>query len=207
MRIDPKGLHVRYPLMAHASASTLRLARTRAGLSRRSLASKAGVPTSTVSRIETEQNDPTVSMLEHLLAAAGCRLTLACEPIDGRPTLAELATAVNLDGHRMKIDWTRLRGFADWATERPDEVAKAIADPPARTSTPLDAILAAFAEELADQAGIGHPRWTRAIGALAEPWAPPGTPRMHAAAEACTPPHFRRRNLVLARHSLFRPAA
>ncbi len=193
--------------MAQAAATALRLARTRAGLSRRALASKAGVPTSTVSRIESEQSDPTISMIERLLAAAGTRLTLGCEPIDDQPTLAELATAVNPDGNRLKIDWTRVRGFADWAARHPDEVAAAIADPPARTSTPLDAILAAFAEELADQYGISHPRWTRAVGPLTEPWAPPGTPRMRAEAEASTPEHFRRRNLVLARSSLFRSAA
>ncbi len=146
-------------------------------------------------------------MLEHLLAAAGTRLTLDCQPIAARPTLAELASAVSLDGKRMKIDWTRLRGFADWATRHPDQLADAIAEPPARTSTPLDAILAAFAEELADQRGVSHPRWTRAVGPLTESWAPPGTPRMRAAAEATTPPPFRRRNLILARSSLFRTAA
>jgi len=146
-------------------------------------------------------------MLERLLAAAGTRLILDGEPIDDQPTLAELATAVNLDGKRTKIDWTRLRGFADWATQHPAQVADAIAHPPAHTSTPLDAILAAFAEELADQCGVRHPRWTRAVGPLTESWAPPGTPRMRAEAEASTPPPFRRRNLVLARSSLFRSAA
>lgn len=192
--------------MAHTAATALRGSRTRAGLSRRALASRAGVPTSTVSRIESEQSDPTVLMLERLLAAAGTRLTLDCQPLDDHPTLAELATAVNLDGKRLKIDWTRLRGFADWATRHPDGVADAIADPPMHTSTPLDAILAAFAEELADRCGISHPRWTRAVGPLATQWAPPGTPRMRAEAEASTPQHFRRRNLVLARSSLFRAA-
>jgi transcriptional regulator with XRE-family HTH domain len=193
--------------MAHTAASALREARTSAGLSRRALASRAGVPTSTVSRIESEQNDPTVAMLERLLVAAGSRLTLEFEPLDDQPTLAELATAVNADGKRLKIDWTRLRGFADWAARHPDEVADAIADPPARTSTPLDAILASFAEELADQCALSHPRWTRAIGPLTEPWAPPGTPRMRAEAEVSTPRHFRRRNLLVARSALFRPAA
>jgi hypothetical protein len=165
------------------------------------------VPTSTVSRMEDEQSDPTVSTLRRLVAAAGRRLVLEAQPLDDQPTLAELATAVDRGTQRLKIDWTRLRGFADWATQNPNDILPAIADPPARTSTPLDAILAAFAEELADQHGLDRPRWTRAIGPLREPWMPPGTPRMRATAEATTPEPFRRRNLVLARSALFRSAA
>lgn len=185
----------------------LREARARAGLSRRALAAKAGVPTSTVSRIEDDQIDPSLSTLQRLITAAGGQLAIEVLTDDERPTLAQLATAVDLDAPRLKIDWTRLRGFADWATEHPDQLADAIADPPARTGTPLDAILAAFAEQLADDHGIARPRWTRAIGALPEEWSPPGTPRMRAAAEESTPEPFRRRNLILARSALFRTTA
>jgi transcriptional regulator with XRE-family HTH domain len=193
--------------MADTGAALLREVRTRAGLSRRALAGKAGVPTSTVSRLEDEQSDATVSTLRRLVAAAGSRLVLDAQPLDDQPTLAELATAVDGGTQRLKIDWTRLRGFADWATQNPDDIVTAIADPPARTSTPLDAILAAFAEELADQHGLDRPRWTRAIGPLRQTWTPPGTPRMRATAEATTPEPFRRRNIVLARSALFRSAA
>jgi transcriptional regulator with XRE-family HTH domain len=193
--------------MASTGAALVRSARTRAGLSRRALAAKAGVPTSTVSRIEDEQSDPTLTMLERLVAATGSRLVVEAHPRDDRPTLAELATAVDRDAGRLRIDWTRLRGFADWATQHPAEVGAAIADPPMRTGTPLDAILAAFAEELADRHGVTRPRWARAVGALREPWSAPGTPRMRAAAEAATPEPFRRRNVVLARSALFRSAA
>lgn len=185
----------------------LREARARAGLSRRALATKAGVPTSTVSRIEEEQSDPSLSTLDRLIAAAGGRLIVDVLTTSERPTIAQLATAVDLGAPRLKIDWTRLRGFADWADQHPDQLAYAIADPPARTGTPLDAILAAFAEQLADDHGLDRPRWTRAIGRLPEPWAPPGTPRMRTAAEASTPESFRRRNLTLARSALFRTTA
>jgi transcriptional regulator with XRE-family HTH domain len=189
-----------------SGAALLRHARTNAGLSRRALAAKAGVPTSTVSRIEDEHCDPTLSTLDRLISAAGGRLIV--EIADGAqpPTIAELATAVDRDAKRLKIDWTRLRGFADWAAQHPDALGDAIADPPTRTGTPLDAILAAFAEQLADEHGIERPRWTRAVGAVHEPWSPPGTPRMRAAARASTPEPFRRRNLVLSRSALFRSA-
>lgn len=187
-----------------SGAALLREARTRAGLSRRALAARAGTPTSTVSRIEDEQSDPTLPMLERLVAAAGSRLVIEVRSDDDHPTIAELATAVDRETERLKIDWTRLRGFADWADQHRDELADAIASPPSRTGTPLDAILAAFAEELAHRHHVERPRWTRAVGALHAPWSPPATPRMRAGARASTPEPFRRRNLILAGTALFR---
>ena len=193
--------------MATSGAALLREARTRAGLSRRALAARAGTPTSTVSRIEAEQCDPTLPMLERLLAAAGSQLVVEVRYGDEHPTIAELATAVDRESGRLKIDWTRLRAFADWADRHTDELVDAIASPPARTGTPLDAILAAFAEELAARHDFERPRWTRAIGPLPEVWSPPATPRMRAAAAASTPEPFRRRNLELADSALFRSTA
>jgi hypothetical protein len=78
------------------------------------------------------------------------------------------------------------------------------ADPPASTVPLLNAILAALAEQLSDEYDIERPRWTRAFGALEDPWSPPSTPRMRAAFEETTPEAFRRRNLVLSRSTLFR---
>jgi transcriptional regulator with XRE-family HTH domain len=112
------------------------------------LAARAGTPTSTVSRIEAEQHDPTLLMLERLLAAAGGQLVVEVRYDDEHPTIAELVIAVDRESGRLKIDWTRLRAFADWADRHTDELADAITSPPARTGTPLDAILAALADEL-----------------------------------------------------------
>lgn len=188
-------------------ATILRDARTDAGLSRRALANKAGVPTSTVSRIEEGQSDPTVGMLARLVDAAGSDLVVEARPRDDRLTIAELATAFDDESGRLKIDWTRLRAFVDRVQQDPESVTDAIADPPTRTHPPLNAILAALAEELADEYGIERPRWTRAFGPLDEPWAPPSTPRMRASFEESTPEAFRRRNIILSRSALFRTAA
>jgi transcriptional regulator with XRE-family HTH domain len=189
------------------AATLTREARTRSGLSRRALAARAGVPTSTVSRVEAGEIDPTVGMLQRIIDAAGSRLVLDLETGDAGPTLASLATAVDQVAGRLRIDWTRLRGFADWAGQHPAGLEPALADPPARTGTPLDAILAAFAEELAAQHGLPRPRWTRAVGPLEHEWAALATPRMRADAAATTPEPFRRRNLVVPRSALFREAA
>lgn len=194
------------PLVIH-SAAVLRDARTHAGLSRRALAAKAGVPTSTVSRIEDGLSDPSLTMLGRLVDAAGSSLVIESRPRDDRVTLAELATAVDENAGRLKIDWTRLRGFVDWVEHHPDELAEAIADPPASTVPLLNVILAALAEQLADERGSQRPRWTRAFGPLEKPWSPPSTPRMRAAFEETAPEPFRRRNLVLSRSALFRAVA
>ena len=188
------------------SATILQGARTGAGLSRRALAVKAGVPTSTVSRVEEGLSDPSLGMLERLVNAAGSDLVVECRPKEDRFSLAELATAWSEQSGRIKIDWTRLRAFVDRVQLDPAALPEAIADPPAPTYPLLNAILAAVAEELADEYDIERPPWTRSVGPLEEPWAPPSTPRMRASFEESTPEAFRRRNLVLSRSALFRMA-
>lgn len=193
-------------LMGDSSSELLRTARCAAGLSARVLAAKAQVPTSTVTRIEKGATDPTFGMLGRLLAAAGHDLVVSTQARDDATTLASLANAAEPGNDRLRVDWTRLRAFADWAHGHPGDVPAAIADPPMRTGTALDAILAAFAEMLAERAGVDPPPWTRSVPAPREPWSAPGTPAMRARSAAATPEPFRRRNIVLSRDTIFREA-
>lgn len=191
-----------------SSAATLvRTARTDADLSCGALARRVGVPTSTISRIERGEMDPTVTMLERVLAAAGQQLRVSATRAGQGPTLAKLASAYVPDGSGTKIDWTRLRGFLDWLARHPEQVEAAIEVPPARTGTVLDALLAGIAEKVADDHGVVTPRWTRAVPAATPPWSPPGTPRMIAKAARATPDQLRRRGVVLAESDLWRPNA
>ena len=64
-----------------SAARITRYARRRAGLSQRALARAAGVPQSTVARIETGQLAPRFDTLERILRAAGH--SLALEPAAG----------------------------------------------------------------------------------------------------------------------------
>ncbi|MEM9037750.1 MAG: hypothetical protein AAGD18_24395 [Actinomycetota bacterium] len=123
---------------------------------------------------------------------------------DAPPTLASLSSAVQAGEDRLRIDWTRLRAFADWCHEHPETVAEAVADAPRRTNTAFDAILAGVAELLAEAAGVKAPSWTRSVPLPAEPWSPPGTPAMLARAEANCPEAFRRRNITLGADAIFR---
>lgn len=181
-------------------------ARTSAGLSRNALAARAGVPASTVCRIEANEFEPTYAMVKHLVHAAGAAMRVKLQHGVGPPTLAELSTAVQHTGRRHQINWTRLRGFADWAARHPEQLDNALASPPAATNTALDPILASFAEVLADTHNLARPAWTRTVAALQQPWSGSATPAQRARAKATTPEPFLRRNVILARSTLFRSA-
>jgi transcriptional regulator with XRE-family HTH domain len=190
--------------MSTLGATLLRGARTRAGLSRRTLAERAGVAITTVSRIEDGRTDPTIGMLARLIAAAGSRLEAAAvADASSVPTIAELVTAITVVDDEDRVDWTRLRGFVDFVVQHPDHIHVALDAPPARTGTVLDQILAGLAEQLADEHDTARPKWTRNVGAFSEGWAQLGTPRMVKAARRHTPEPLARRNLVLARSALF----
>lgn len=57
----------------------LRETRRRSGISQRELARRSGVAYSVISAIETGQRDPSVGLLERLLAALGKELRVAAE--------------------------------------------------------------------------------------------------------------------------------
>ena len=61
-------------------ATLLRQARTRAGLSQRALAERAGTAQSAIARIERGQTSPTWSTLERLLKAANYEVVAHAEP-------------------------------------------------------------------------------------------------------------------------------
>jgi transcriptional regulator with XRE-family HTH domain len=87
-------------------AELLRQARTRAGLSQRELARRAGTTQSVVARIEREQASPTWETLERLLAAAGVQLNPRTEPADGS-MLYEVPGILNMTPE------SRLQGVAN----------------------------------------------------------------------------------------------
>jgi transcriptional regulator with XRE-family HTH domain len=186
------------------TATLVHEAREDAGLSRKALARRAGVPVSTVSRIEDGDVDPTTTMLRRLLAAAGRTLDFATGAVP-QESLAALTDAWSTSAAGAKINWTRLRAFLDALHAHPEHVGAAIATPPVRSGNDqLDNLLAAIAEKLADDAHTTRPRWCGAIRPLPVPWEPPGTPRMKATARQSAAGQFKARNIWLAEHDLWR---
>lgn len=191
-----------------SAAALLHRARNDAGLSRTALAERAGVPVSTISRVEDGEVDPTFTMLQRVVSAAGRQISVELEAIPKRRSLAALAYAWSETRSGERIDWTRLRAFLDDLHVHTRDVEAAIATPPPRSeSRLLDNLLAAIAEKVADDAGLRRPRWCAAVPALESPWEPPGTPRMIAAARRNTAPQFKQRNIWLAAHDLWRHRA
>ncbi|HZT65920.1 MAG TPA: helix-turn-helix transcriptional regulator [Acidimicrobiales bacterium] len=88
------------------AADVIREVRHHACASQRDLALLAGVPQSTISRIETGRMQPTFEALNRLVTAAGCRLHIKVECV--RPMMGLYPRA--WVGHRPDAD----EGFGPW---------------------------------------------------------------------------------------------
>lgn len=156
--------------------------------------------------------DPTVGMLNRLLAATGAETALTItrrRTTRATPSLAALvdAWATGPDGATLP-DWTRLRTLIDDLTRHPDRVYAATLFMPAPSgSAVMDAILASIADKLCDDGEIPRPTWTRRVAAVPGGWCLPGTPAMIERARADTPSQFARRGLTLAARGLWRDPA
>ena len=64
------------------AAGLVRLARSRARLTQRQLAERAGVPQSVIARIESGARQPTIPTLDRILAGAGVEVRYRLEPLD-----------------------------------------------------------------------------------------------------------------------------
>lgn len=187
------------------SAELARLARQRAGLSVRALAGLAGVPASTVSRIENERVDPSVGTLRKILRAAGQDLGMR----ELLPDLAELSSAWVGDPRVGHPDWTRIRAWLDAAVLAPlEDVVAAVRRAPIPSGhLVLDNVLAGVAEKIADDAGRAHEPWTVGVAPLAREWSAPATPRMLAAWRSQTPRQLTRRDVTVDAETLWRHGA
>ena len=146
------------------------------GISVRGLAASADVAGSTITRIQSGAVDPTLHMLEQILAAAGYELELLVVRRGSarRPSLRDLADAWADRRGRLRIDWTRWRSLLDHLALHPELVPEAIYAPPGPSGSRIvDALLAGIAEKLADDAGLPRPSWTAAAPVLDEPYRPP----------------------------------
>lgn len=187
-------------------ATLLREARSAAGLSARALAIRAGVSTTTVTRIERGDMDPTVGMLRRLLEAAGHAVTITIRSTERPLELADLTDAWATGPAGDRPDWTRLRAFLDSLALHPSRTAEAIeCRPKPSGSAMVDALLAAIADKLADDTGLPRPSWTAARSRRLHPaWETPGTPRMQDAALAQTPSQLVEHGIIASADSLWR---
>lgn len=79
------------------AASLLEQARIARGLSQRELAVAAGVPRSTIARIESGQMQPTLPMLQRILIGAGLEMRIRLEPYDDHDDVLDALAASDPD--------------------------------------------------------------------------------------------------------------
>jgi transcriptional regulator with XRE-family HTH domain len=151
-------------------------AKASSGRSVRGLAAAAHVAGSTITRIQTGTVDPTIETIERILDAAGYDLQFrvvrhGCNP---GPHLGNLADAWTTREGRLRLDWTRWRTLLDQLALHPDLTPEAIyVPPPPAGNRVVDALMAAVAEKLADDANLRRPSWTATAPSLDEPFRPP----------------------------------
>lgn len=134
-----------------------------AGLPVRRLAADAHVAGSTITRIQAGVVEPSVDTLARILAAAGFDLVIIAvrRGTPHRPRLGQLANAWSHHRGRLRLDWTRWRAVLDELALHPDWIPEAIyVPPPPAGERIIDALLAAVAEKLADDANLPRPAWT-----------------------------------------------
>jgi transcriptional regulator with XRE-family HTH domain len=85
------------------AGNLLRLARMRRGLSQRQLAEAAGVPQSTIARIETHRQQPTLLLLTRLLAAADLELRTRLEDYDDQDDVLDARRAGRSVAERRRV--------------------------------------------------------------------------------------------------------
>lgn len=82
----------------------LRAARAQAGMSQRELAAAAGIPASSIARIETGARQPSLPVLLRLLAAADVELRLHLEPYDDHDDVLDELAARRTPGERAAVE-------------------------------------------------------------------------------------------------------
>lgn len=87
----------------HLAGNLLRLARRRSGISQRQLAEAAGVPQSTVARIETYRQQPTLPLLARLFAAADLELRTRLEEYDDHDDVLDARRAKTTAAERAQV--------------------------------------------------------------------------------------------------------
>jgi transcriptional regulator with XRE-family HTH domain len=194
----------------------LRRARAEKHLSQRSLAIAAGVPQSTVARIEGGHMQPSLPLLYRLLGAAGMTPRTLLEPTDDVPTVnvepqpAAYApmTLIVLAGHLAKTDadplrWRLIAEFLEEYRHEPVDERAALLheEPPTTGNERWDVFLAALAEHLAARDERGVSAWTtrRRLEVF---WFPFNTPAARVDALVHAPASFRSRGIFVAPQEL-----
>lgn len=196
----------------------LRQARAEKHLSQRGLATMAGVPQSTVARIEGGRMQPSLPLLYRILGAAGLKprtvLELAADVSIGTPKAPPAPptyrpmTLVDLARHLTSADddqlrWRLIAEFLEEHRHEPIDVRAALVreEPPTTGDERWDVFLAAMAEHLSGIDDRGAAAWAdeRRLEVF---WFPFNSPAARVDAFVHAPAAFRRRGIFVAPQEL-----
>lgn len=193
-----------YTLTPMRAAELIKNATRSSGRSVRQLALEANLAGSTITRIQAGTMEPTLATAKRILGAAGYELQFELVRKDSirLPRLGDLADAWSVGNDRLKIDWARWRGFLDHLALHPEQTPEAIyPTPPPTGNRVIDALTAAVAEKLADDANLQRPSWTTTMPVLAEPFQ---LPPIRSNVKHEIPHQLAARNLMIDTESLWR---
>lgn len=86
------------------AGNLLRRARAQKGLTQRELAELAGVPQSSIAKIESGARQPTLPVLTRILVAVDLEPRIALEPYDDHDDVLDATTAGRSDTQRATVD-------------------------------------------------------------------------------------------------------
>ena len=177
----------------------LKQARTRQGISQRSLAKLSNVSFRSVQQMEGGKHDMRLSSLSKVAQAMHYppgSITKAIERIFTQPPLALKNVAEQIVHHGPNSWKIWLFDFVD-AFRRERDESYVLEAPSSKLPENLRALLAATTETLCDELNLPQPWWTPAMPKLKEPWFVSGTENLKAMALVEAPVHFRKRNIFV----------
>ncbi len=191
------------PRKTRQAARLLREARVAAGLTQTQLADLAGTSQPVVAAYESGSREPTVPMLNRMIAASGNTLVLRFEPDSDRYRISDLA----VDIRRERDESRRLRLVFEFVRSANDDghpLRTLVCTVPRSTGDQrFDAMLAAVAEHLCVQSGVPTPKWTLDPQRfLDRAWWVSSLPSARRRALVHSPASFRRRGVMIDRHDL-----
>jgi transcriptional regulator with XRE-family HTH domain len=178
------------------AAELVRAGRLSAGLSQSELARRAHIPQPSISRIEAGDRDPSIGLLDRLLAPAGQHLV----SIPTRtPTVAEAASTIGqlVKDARSYVFRALIQVANDLADAEPAlRIALSVTPPPPTGLPGADAFLAAVVEyRLAE---LPCPAWVNEPNRfLATEWVASGLTNLADLSRSATPEAFLRRGVVI----------
>lgn len=187
------------------AAELLRTARLQAGMSQSVVAQLARTSQSAIATYEAGNREPSLPVLQRLLAATGHQLSLSVLPDSAVYRIADLALDIaqspaNDDKKKLRYVFEFMRGAQEDAA--PVNVLVS-AEPKSTGDMRFDALLAGIAEDLCVLGGEVPPQWVNSDArTLKNAWWVSSLAAGRAQALVHSPASLRRRGVMIDRHDL-----